>query len=235
MHLASWGLLRIGWPSSHQMYSGSDRLKRIIATLNLCRQSKPLASAQLSVKEGLKAMMYCTSCGSPNMQKLSFVYTSGFRDHRGTVVGVGRGLFVGRNRRTSQSRLSQIAAPPRPRSYAGVMVPWVVVGLLGLWLCSLVILGLNTRTNEGLQNPRRYPSELLIDLTPNGVLMLETIGIAIGVGYVAMLPLLLRGVQRYNRDVFSKAIQRWNASFMCQSCGMIVETPKHDLLAAKTG
>jgi hypothetical protein len=181
--------------------------------------------------------MYCPSCGSTYVQKLSVVYMSGFRNTKSTTVGLSRGLFVGRNRGTTQSRLSQMATPPRARSYAGVLVPWVLVGMCGLWFCSFIFLGLNTQAGQGLQNPRNNEkvSRPLLDIGPDGVLALEMTGIGIGAGYLLILPFLLRGVRRYNRDVYSPGIQKWNSSFMCQSCGTVFEMLNAPLVAAKTG
>jgi hypothetical protein len=34
--------------------------------------------------------MYCTFCGSPNMQLQSFVDMAGIREYQGNVVGFGR-------------------------------------------------------------------------------------------------------------------------------------------------
>jgi hypothetical protein len=169
--------------------------------------------------------MYCPSCGSAYVQKLSVVYMSGFRNTKSTMIGFGRSLFIGGNRGTTQSRLSQMATPPRARSYAGVLVPWLLLGMFGLWFCSFIFLGLNTQAGQGLQNSRHNQkvSRPLLDVGPDGVLALEMTGIGIGAGYLLILPFLLRSVRRYNRDVYSKAIQKWNSSFMCQTCGTIHE------------
>jgi hypothetical protein len=181
--------------------------------------------------------MYCPSCGSTHVQKLAVVYMSGFRDTKSTTVGFGRGLFVGRNRGTSQSRLSQMATPPRPRSYAGVFVPWVLVGMFGLWFYSLIFLGTHTEGGKGLQNSHhtKKASRPLIDVSPDGALALEIIGVGIGAGYLLILPFLLRGARRYNRDVYSPRIQKWNSSFMCQTCGMVHEMRDQTSAVAKTG
>jgi hypothetical protein len=130
-----------------------------------------------------------------------------------------------------------MATPPRARSYAGVLVPWVLVGMCGLWFCSFIFLGLNTEAGQGLQNPRNNEkvSRPLLDIGPDGVLALEMTGIGIGAGYLLILPFLLRGVRRYNRDVYSPGIQKWNSSFMCQSCGTVFEMLNTPLVAAKTG
>jgi hypothetical protein len=181
--------------------------------------------------------MYCPSCGSIYVQKLSVVYMSGFRATTSTTVGFSRGLFVGKNRGTSQSRLSQVATPPRARSYAGVLVPWVLTGIFGLWFSSFIFLGLHTQAGQGLQDPhhKKKVSRPLLDVSPKGVLALEIIGLGIAAGYLLTLPTLLRSVRRYNRDIYSKAIQKWNSSFMCRTCGTIHEMPDQASAATKTG
>jgi len=169
--------------------------------------------------------MYCTSCGSPNMQRLAVVYMSGFRDYRGTVVGFGRGLFVGRNRGTSQNRLSQIAAPPRPRNAGTLVGIWVSIGIVAAWL-GLMIWAQNTQAQQGTQSQhiRRPPApQPSVQLSPELSFMLKGLGaVAVGV-YVLWLPLGLRSIRHFNRDVYVPAMRKWDASFMCQSCGAIVE------------
>jgi rubrerythrin len=51
----------------------------------------------------------------------------------------------------------------------------------------------------------------------------QAIGYVMGAAHVVLFFVLLRRVYRYNRDVYSKALQRWQHSFMCQKCGQIVE------------
>jgi hypothetical protein len=181
--------------------------------------------------------MYCSSCGSAYVQNLSVVYMSGFREIKSTTIGFGRSLFVGKNKGASQNRLSQLATPPRARSYAGVLLPWVLIGIFGLWFSSFIFLGLNTQAGQGLQNSHHNQkvSRPLLDVGPDGVLALEIIGIGIAAGYLLMLPILLRGVRRYNRDVYSKAIQQWNSSFMCWTCGRIHEMRDQASAVVKTG
>jgi hypothetical protein len=59
--------------------------------------------------------------------------------------------------------------------------------------------------------------------------------LGIAAGYLLTLPTLLRSVRRYNRDVYSKAIQKWNSSLMCRTCGTIHEMLDQASAAAKTG
>lgn len=181
--------------------------------------------------------MYCTSCGSPNMQRLAVVYMSGFRDYRGTVVGFGRGLFVGRNKGTSQNRLSQIASPPRPRSAAKLVGIWTTIGLIAAWL-GLMIWAQNTRAQQGTQNQhvrRPVAPQPSVQLSPELSLILKGLGITAVAIYLLSLPLGLRSIHRFNRDVFVPAAQKWEASFMCQNCGAIVDVREQTQAASRTG
>ncbi len=178
--------------------------------------------------------MYCRSCGSSDFKKLSFVYLAGTRDIQSTMVGFGRGLFVGKNRGTSQSRLSQLATPPRPRSYGGVVAAWVLVGMFGLMFWTITFTALRAPVNQGPPN-RQLDHKTSKPVPAIEVSMLENIGIAMGMAYPLLLLLLLRNVHRYNRDVYSKAMQRWNSSFMCQSCGAVVEALAQASTFARTG
>src|SRR5258708_33016320 len=170
--------------------------------------------------------MYCPSCRSTYLKKLALVYTSGLRNINTRAVGFGRGLYVGRNRGTSQSRLSQIAAPSRARSSSRVVIIWLLFGLVGGWMFAMVITAANPLTNRQ-KNPtiRRNQGNTRpsVEISPEVAIVMRNIAIGAGTAYVLLLLILLRSVRRYNRDVYSKAIVRWNSSFMCQSCGAIVE------------
>lgn len=158
--------------------------------------------------------MYCTSCGSPNMQRLSMVYASGFRDQKGTVIGFGRGLFVGRNRGTSQSRLSQIAAPPRPRNTGKFVGIWVSIGLLASWLGLLTwaqnVEQQRTQTAHVRHSAVPRPS---VQLSPESVFILKSFGALAVTVYVLSLPLCLRSIRRFNRNVYVPAMRRWELFF----------------------
>ena len=72
----------------------------------------------------------------------------------------------------------------------------------------------------------QFPPDLRQTLITFGIIALAV--------YVLSLPVALRSVHRFNRNVYLLAMQRWEASFMCQSCGLIVEMSSQEL-PAKTG
>jgi len=199
--------------------------------------------------------MYCPACGSPEFQKLSYVYMSGLRDINSRTVGLGRSLYVGRTRGTSQSRLSQIALPPRPRRYVRVVILWLILGYAGAIALTSVMLAMHApvldhppvsdtpvvqqrtlnrnthtaqqRSQRPMQNQNAVRPLQAQNTAPPPIRWTaadQAIGYVMGAAYVVLLfVVLLRRVSRYNRDVYSKALQRWQHSFMCQKCGKIVE------------
>jgi hypothetical protein len=116
-----------------------------------------------------------------------------------------------------------------------VLIPWALVGLFALWLSALIFLAPANQRNQGLQDPHRNQKASRVFVGPQVVLVLKVISIGLGAVYLLMLPFLLRSVNRYNRDTYSKAIQKWDSSFMCQGCGMIVEMKEQASAVAKTG
>jgi hypothetical protein len=116
------------------------------------------------------------------------------------------------------------------------VVPWLILGLVGACFCWAIVLALYARSNQESQhshvqvkNPRP-----LVNLVPRVPLGSKAIGIAVAAGYLLLLVFLLHSVSHYNRTTYSRAIHKWNASFMCQSCGAIVEASEKEELPKKT-
>jgi hypothetical protein len=65
-----------------------------------------------------------------------------------------------------------------------------------------------------------------MQLSPESVFILKSFGIAAAALYMLSLPLGLRSIHRFNRDVYLPAIRRWELSFMCQNCGATIEMPE---------
>lgn len=165
--------------------------------------------------------MYCPSCGSSDLTKLSLLHISGIRDVRTKTVGLGRGLYIGKNRGTSQTRVSQMASPPRPRRAGTVILIWLGVGLIVAWAGALIQTAQNAQPRFGSRNSHVH--QILPPTTartrPESTLTLKALGVAATVMYVVSLPLFLRSARRYNTDVYGPAMRRWDASFMCQRLG----------------
>ncbi|HEY6351196.1 MAG TPA: hypothetical protein VI636_17470 [Candidatus Angelobacter sp.] len=155
------------------------------------------------------------------MQKLSVIYNSGLFDVKRTSTGIiGGGFYL--HRGTSQSRLSQMAAPPRKRSYLKVTLLWLVGFFLAGGAISLIrpqLLGEKHQkiygsapVERGAVVARQVPPD--IDTTIGNVLL---------VGLFVLLAILLWRVHRYNRKRYPAVLQRWNSSFMCRRCGAVTE------------
>lgn len=195
--------------------------------------------------------MHCSGCGSIHLQKLSLVYMSGFRDFNTRTVGWGRSLYIGRTRGTSQSRLSQIAAPPQPRRYLRVLILWLLAGYFGAVIISSFMASVSaprvvpivdghavqpagTQEKPIVQSKasrRRAHVQYSVQAqtSPANQTMRsdnvwnDTLAGTLAGGYILLLFFLLRRVWLYNRTAYAKAMQKWNASFMCQRCGNIVD------------
>jgi hypothetical protein len=74
--------------------------------------------------------MPCPNCNSTDLKKLSLIYAAGVHESRGRIggllLGFGDGLFLGKYRGMSQSRLSKMAGPPRKAPYVTPVILWVV-------------------------------------------------------------------------------------------------------------
>jgi len=163
--------------------------------------------------------MECNSCRSTDLQRLSLVYNAGLFNVKAHSIGV-RGFSL--HHGADQSRLSQMAAPPRKRSYVKVALLW----LLGFWLAGAAI-SLMRPQLLGPRHQKDYGSARIEQDTvisgPVHATIDTVIGNVILAGLFALLAMLLWRVHRYNRQVHPEAIRRWNSSFMCQRCGAITQ------------
>jgi hypothetical protein len=73
--------------------------------------------------------MTCPKCHSGDLKKMSLIYAEGVRESGGRFFGsfLGDGLWFGRYRGTSQSRLSAMLSPPRKFPHGLPMVVWLLV------------------------------------------------------------------------------------------------------------
>lgn len=147
--------------------------------------------------------MVCPSCSSTDLKKLSFVYASGTYDGKGLNRGLvlsadGPGVHIGRSRGTYQSKLSQIAAPPKKRSFVKAIL---------FWLAGMVVVAILSRN-------------LLHSLPRNQARELDNLA---GLVYLLILPILLVWIFWYNRRVYPELFRQWDSRFMCQRCGAIIE------------
>jgi hypothetical protein len=87
----------------------------------------PLASPRANHSPVVTALE-CPNCHSTDLKKISLIYAAGVRESRGRFFGwfLGDGLWFGRYRGTSQSRLSAMLSPPRKFPYGLPMVLWLV-------------------------------------------------------------------------------------------------------------
>ena len=74
--------------------------------------------------------MVCPNCNSPDLKTMSLIHAAGVYESRGRiwgfVAGTGDGLFFGKYRGTSQSRLSKAVSPPTKLPYAAPIILWLV-------------------------------------------------------------------------------------------------------------
>ena len=135
----------------------------------------------------------CDQCGTTNIVAAPVLYQQGTR--------IFSGIF---NSGTSQSYSAQTAAPPHPRSYIRPVLLWgPVILILSIW--TLVgfrsILELHRTTM------------IRVDLAA-GFLILEVI-------CLAGLVFNLRGVARYNREVYPRLRWNWEHTYICRRCGKL--------------
>lgn len=135
----------------------------------------------------------CEQCGAPKIVAAPILYQQGTRTFSGIL-----------NHGVSQSVSAGAMAPPRPRGYVRQVSIWGFIVVL----CS--VLG--------------YTS-LYAFLTH------KSISASLGVVTVAFLILwivsirgmvrALRGILRYNREVYPKLQSEWTHTYMCQRCGKL--------------
>jgi hypothetical protein len=127
----------------------------------------------------------CPSCASNQTQRLPVIHADG------TLLTNGRPM---------KTAASFLAAPPKPRTYAG---PLVVIFLAFLVIGDLVI--------------ARLP--------PNSWLVRSSIGNALQAAFL-FLPLIvwISRVYRYNQTTWRRRLNQWQRSFRCNRCGRVFET-----------
>jgi hypothetical protein len=143
----------------------------------------------------------CPTCGSQNTQRLSTAYMSGLSQFSAVTSGIGwarapvigRGWTIG----TSQTQLSQVAAPPAKRNYSR--------GLL-LLLFGPIIGGAPFAILEHLHGPSNTFDLLAVSL----VILLE----------IGAVTSLLRAVA-YNKYDWPELLEQWRSCLMCLRCGQV--------------
>jgi len=154
--------------------------------------------------------MQCPRCKSEDVIKLSLVNSEGLSDidtrSRGYGLMLGdNGLALGfgkfKTTGTSQTRLSELASPPRKKHYFIVIFGWLLGLLILGWLLGYVTTITHAPEARFEQHFRR---------------------IAYGLSSLAAVALVV--FWRYNHMVFPPRLRLWNRSFMCRRCGEIFQT-----------
>ena len=98
----------------------------VYSTLAVC---EVLVASPLTAQSPLVAALECPNCRSTDLKRIFLVYAAGVHDTRGRFIaslpGSASGLFFGRYRGASQSRLSKIVAPPVRAPYFLPIVLWL--------------------------------------------------------------------------------------------------------------
>ncbi len=168
--------------------------------------------------------MECPLCRSTDLQKLSVIYNSGFFDVRGHSTGIFSGDFQ-IHRGIRQNRLSQIAAPPKKRSYLRTALLYV----LCFYVVGAMISLMQPRSLVQSQRNIHRSGQLADENHPTGQNNSAATDVWWGVlasTFVALLTILMRRAHRHNRNVYPTLRERWNSSFMCLRCGAIAEIRK---------
>jgi predicted RNA-binding Zn-ribbon protein involved in translation (DUF1610 family) len=143
----------------------------------------------------------CPSCGSENTQRLSTVYMAGVSQFSAVTSGFGwAGGFAGGSGWTtgiSQTQMSEMAAPPKKKSYRG--------GIL-LLLCA----------------PFIGPAPFALLESLNGVRPLyEKMAVVTGTVLLIAAFLWLGSTYVYNKQVWPRLCTEWHRRFVCLRCGMM--------------
>jgi hypothetical protein len=155
--------------------------------------------------------MQCPQCGSAEFRKLSLVYAEGvskFKAHSrgwGNLFGSGgASLLFGRFKTKGeiQTSLSRNASPPRKCSYWRIIV-W---GLIGLPVLDFA-LGITS-------NRLPFAGDFVRQVT------------WFGLSYLAVLALILAFACSKNFWEFPKRHRLWDRSFICRSCGRVLQLPQ---------
>jgi hypothetical protein len=150
----------------------------------------------------------CPECGSTEFTKLSLIYAEGFSDlearSRGWALLLGSGgsdLGFGKLRAKGQiqTKLSQKVSPPRRWSYWKI----VVAGPVGLFILEFIL----GYTDTFLRSGGGFNQQLAW----------------FGYGWLGIVALILCFAIRFNVAVFPMRYRVWDQSFMCRSCGHIVQ------------
>lgn len=164
--------------------------------------------------------MECPSCRSTDLQRLSVIYNSGLFAVKGHSIGVLDGDLQ-LHRGTHQSRISQIAAAPKKRSYLRtaliyVLCFYVVGAMISLMRQTLVQSQGHIYGSGQVAHKNEHTGQNNSSATDVWWGILAAI-------FLALLTILLQRVHRYNRNVYPTLRQKWNSSFMCLRCGAIAE------------
>jgi len=138
----------------------------------------------------------CDQCGTSNIVAVPLLYEQGTRTYSGPF-----------HQGSSQSYSAQVAAPPKPRSYARPLFLWgFAIFFFGFWACA------------GFSAHFKYPNDSSMAHT---IAFLLILGLACAGGLV----LNLRRVSRYNREVYSRLYWDWEHTYQCRRCGKVLVIP----------
>jgi len=139
----------------------------------------------------------CNQCGAPEIVAAPILYQQGTRTFSG--------IF---NHGVSQSVSAQAMAPPRPRGYVRQVSIWGFI----VALCSV----LGYTSLDALLTHKPISASLGVVTIVFLILWIASIG-----GMVRAL----RGISRYNREVYPKLQSEWTHTYMCQRCGKLSLIP----------
>jgi hypothetical protein len=138
----------------------------------------------------------CDQCGTSNIVAVPLLYQQGTRTYSGPL-----------HQGNSQSYASQVAAPPRPKSYARPLFLWgFAIYFFGFW------------TYAGFSAHFKYPNDSGLTYPIVSLLLL-------GLACLGGLGLNLRRVSRYNREVYSQLHWDWEHTYQCRRCGRFLVIP----------
>jgi hypothetical protein len=141
----------------------------------------------------VQQVFQCDQCGNPDIVAVPLLYQEGTRTFSG--------IF---SRGVSQSVAAQALAPPRRRSYARRLLPWMFAVVLTTIATSFDL-------NAFVRRPAFSISEAGISLIFFSFSLASVWGLTRG----------LLSTLRYNREVYSKLEWDWAHSFMCRRCGKL--------------
>jgi hypothetical protein len=158
--------------------------------------------------------MECSECGSTEFTRLALVYAQGFSELKARSRGWGLGLALegpvlgfgrARTQGSLQTKLSQVASPPRKKSY------WKIIKW-GSLISAMVWWGL-----------------LYLTALPGGPKTLRNLFPWIEYFNAGLFILALGLTCRYNGFIFPKRYASWDRSFMCRRCGNVAQwTPESE-------